>query len=91
MLGWNNDELMIETYLDMRLACTEEVMQQLKREGWQVLNLCRIRGELRYTMVLPERSKEGYVFTEVNAIERFIDLCKKPLYREERPILRRVS
>lgn len=91
MLGWNNDELMIETYLDMRLACTEEVMQQLKREGWQLLNLCRIRGERRYTMVLPERSSEGYAFTEVNAIERFIDLCRKPLCHKERPVLRRVS
>lgn len=91
MLSWNNDELMIETYLDMRLACTEETMQRLKREGWQVLNLCRIRGERRYTMVLPERSSEGYVFTEVNAMKRFRDLCSKPLYHKEHSALRWVS
>lgn len=91
MLGWNNDELMIESYLDMRLACREETMQQLKKGGWRVLNMCRIGGERRYTMVLPERSSEGYAFTEVNAIERFRDLCSKPLYRRERPVLRRVS
>ena len=80
MLGWNNDELMIESYLDMRIACKEETMQQLKNDGWRILNMCRIDGERRYTMVLPERSDKGYVFTEV-----------KPLYRRDRPVLRRVS
>lgn len=91
MLGWNQDELMIESYLDMRLACSEETMRQLKKEGWQILNLCRIGGQRRYTMVLPERSSEGYVFSELNAIERFRDLCSKPLFREEERSLRRVS
>ena len=33
MLGWNNDELMIETYQDMRIACTEETMKQLKKKS----------------------------------------------------------
>ena len=91
MLGWNNYELIIESYLDMRIACKEETMQQLKKDGWRILNMCRIDGERRYTMVLPERSDKGYVFTEVNAIERFRDMCSKPLYRRERPVLRRVS
>ncbi|MBP1582065.1 MAG: hypothetical protein J6A26_06695 [Oscillospiraceae bacterium] len=91
MMNWNNDELMIETYLDMRMACDETLMRQLKKEGWKIQTMYRLHGERRYTMVLPERSNEGYVFTEQNAIERFRDLCSRPLYRESRPALRRVS
>ena len=90
MLAWNNDELMIENYLDIRIACPLEVMQQLKKEGWEVLNMMRIRGERRYTMVLPERGHMDYVFTEENAMERFRQLIGADR-RRERPVLRRVS
>jgi len=87
MMGWNNDELMIESYLDMRVACTVDTMLQLKKEGWQVLNTMRIGGERRYTMVLPERISERYCFTEKNALERFRQLVQKG----NRPYLRRVA
>ncbi len=91
MMNWNNDELMVETYRDMRVACSEETMYQLKKQGWQVLNLYRMGGQRRYTMVLPERSSEGYAFTEVNAIERFRDIVRRVDRPVQRPVLRRVS
>lgn len=87
MMGWNKDELMIESYQDMRVACSVDTMQQLKKEGWQVLNTMRIGGERRYTMVLPERISERYCFTENNALERFRKLVQK----DYRPFLRRVA
>ena len=89
MMGWNNDELMIQTYLDMRVACDADIMLRLKKEGWEILNLLRIHGERRYTMVLPEREKQGYVFTERNALQRFRQLLGRE--KEQHPALCRVS
>ncbi len=92
MMNWDRDELMIENFLDMRIACKEEQMRRLKQEGWEILNLCRIGGERRYTMVLPEPRDLGYVFTKENALDRFRQLCRKG-HREAEilPLLRKVS
>ncbi len=92
MMNWDRDELMIESYLDMRVACTENTMKQLKRQGWEILNLYRIDGEIRYTMVLPQPRDMGYCFSEENAVERFRQLCQKS-HREAKiiPLLRRAS
>ncbi len=92
MMNWDRDELMIENYLDIRIACREGDMKRLKGQGWEILNLSRIGGERRYTMVLPEPRDLGYVFTKENALDRFRQLCTSA-HREAKyaPVLKRVS
>ncbi len=66
-----NEEIMIASYKDIRLACTQQQMEQLAGQGWKAINTMKIGGQRRYTMALPETRSNGHPVYELNPIERF--------------------
>ena len=84
-MGWN-EEMMVTSFLDMRLACPEEQMEGLRHQGWKILNMMKVGGERRYTMVLPERRASGRPQWELNAIEHFRDDLREAQEQEFRMV-----
>lgn len=86
MMDWDHDELFIDSYKDMRLACDKKTMEALKAQGWEVLTTYRLGGQRRYTLVLPDRPSECYGFSQEDALERFRQLLR-PARAEKRQAL----